>query len=199
VLFLTGKDDFEPERVDAYEVGYRGRPAEPLSLSFAAFYNEYDDLRTVEPTAVTLLPLHWDNLMRGHTYGIEAWAQWQVNDWWRLSPGMRLLRKGLEFKPSAFQLLGLTQAGDDARSQATLTSSMDFGRVTADIYLRYVAALPDPALDEYYELNVRFGWQVSPQVDVSLTGSNLLHGTHQESPLDAYIRSGVYGEVRWQF
>lgn len=199
LVFLTGKDEFQPERVDAYELGYRGQPAQRLSFSVAAFYNEYDELRTVEPTEITLLPLHWDNRMRGHTYGLEAWGQWQVNDWWRLSPGVRLLRKDLEFKTGSSQLLGLAQAGDDARSQALLTSSMGFGRMSIDAFLRYAGALPDPALDEYYELNVRFGWQVSPQLDVSLSGSNLLHGAHQESPTGACIRDGVYGEVRWQF
>ena len=39
------------------------------------FYNEYDDLRTIEITPVTFLPLRWGNLMEGSAYGFEAWAE----------------------------------------------------------------------------------------------------------------------------
>jgi len=200
VLFLTGNDSFEPERVDAFEIGYRGQPLPQLSVSLSAFYNEYDDLRTIEPAPIVFLPLRWDNEMQGHAYGMEAWAKWQVLDWWRLSPGVRVLHKDLRFKAGASRLLGLSQAANDPTSQASLTSSMDIGgNVTLDTFLRYVATLPDPALDEYYELNVRIGWRVTAALDLALSGFNLLDSSHSESPGDAQIRRSAYAEARWRF
>jgi iron complex outermembrane recepter protein len=140
--------------------------------------------------------------MRGDTYGVSTWAKWQVTDWWRLSPGLRLLYKDLEFKPGSNSLLGVEQASNDATSHASLASSMDLGStITMDIFLRYVDELPDPPLDAYYEMNARIGWQMTPLLNLSLTGSNLLHSRHRESPAasDSEISRGVFAEARWSF
>ncbi len=49
IVFLTGNRDFDPERVDAYQFGYRVQPLSSLSLSVSTFYNRYNDLRSIEP------------------------------------------------------------------------------------------------------------------------------------------------------
>ena len=88
LLFLIGGKNFQSEKLTAYEIGTRIQPSSKLSFSISAFYNVYDDLRSTEPTPVTLLPLHWGNLMEGDTFGVEAWANYQVTSWWRLSAGL---------------------------------------------------------------------------------------------------------------
>ncbi len=200
VDFLTGLADFQPEEVVAYEVGYRGQPSERFSLSVSAFYNQYDELRTIEPSPPVFLPLRWGNLMEGNTYGIEAWANWQVASWWRLSPGVRTLKKDLEFKPGASGLLGLGQAGNDPEVQALLASSVDIGStMTLDASLRYNGELPEPALDDYLELNARFGWRISRSLELSVTGENLLHSAHRESASAGaeYIVRSAYLQANW--
>ena len=202
-LYLTGNRAFRPERLTAYEVGYRGQPAAVVSLSASVFYNRYDDLRTVNlgppPHAI---PLYWGNDMKGNTWGVEAWADVQITDWWRLSPGLRTLHEDLSFKPGYVPIVGVSQAGDDPSAQGFLTSSMDFGsRLTFDASLRYVNALPDPALRGYYELGARVGWRLSPELELSLSGQNLLHARHLEYPSpsgEAVPRSGML-EIRWGF
>ena len=124
-LFVLGDPDFKTEKVTAYELGYRGNPDAALSLSASAFYNEYDDLRTIEITPGVFLPLRWGNLMEGSAYGFEAWADIQVTPWWRLSPGFRSLHKRLEFSEGASGLVGVRQAGNDPSSRYYLKSSMD--------------------------------------------------------------------------
>jgi iron complex outermembrane recepter protein len=201
-VFLAGNTRFRPESVTAYELGSREQAAATLSVSVAAFYNVYDDLRTVEPAPVTVLPLYWGNLMRGDTYGVEAWANWQATDWWRLSPGFTALHEQLRFKTGASGLLGIAQAADDPSSHATLTSSMDLGhRTTFDATLRYVGALPDPALAHYYEMDARVGWRPSHTLEVSLSGLNLLHARHSEfaAPSAEYIPRSVLAEARCRF
>ncbi len=108
MTFLVGNTSFRPERVDAYQLGYRGQPLADLALSVSTFYNVHDDLRTVEwGPPPTLLPLTWGNNMEGETYGVEAWAKWQVSEWWRLSPGVRNIRNIHEIKNHTKPLLGL--------------------------------------------------------------------------------------------
>ncbi|MEO8307598.1 MAG: TonB-dependent receptor [Pseudomonadota bacterium] len=201
VDFLTGNKDFESEEVWAYELGYRGALAPGLSLSVSGFYNVYDELRTIEPASGTVfLPLRWDNQMQGHTYGMTAWAKWQIADWWRLAPGFSLLRKDLHFKPGASGLTGIGQSGNDPRGHALLTSSMDLGPDrTLDVSIRHVVSLPDPALPSYTEITARFAWRVSPAWELSVAGTNLLHASHLEYPATtgAEIQRNVVAEARW--
>jgi iron complex outermembrane recepter protein len=186
-LFLTGNPDFTTEKVSSYEFGYRIQPVSFASFSISPFYNSYADLRTIELAGDgEFLPLHWGNLMSGHTIGLTAWGNLEVTDWWRLSPSFSLLRKHLRFDAGASGLLGLAQSGDDPASQAAMTSSMDIGSsVTFDVSLRHVAALPDPVLASYNDLNARLGWHVSKALELALSGTNLAHAFHLEYPAPA--------------
>jgi iron complex outermembrane receptor protein len=200
-LFLTGNSAFRTEKVTAYEAGYRRQFGMRLSLSATAFYNVYDELRTIEPAPVVFLPLRWDNLMKGDTYGAEVWGDIQLMPWWRLSPGFRSFRERLRFKAGASGLLGLAQAGDDPRWQASLKSAMDFGsRATFDLFLRHVDPLPDPYSPGYYELNARLALRATGTFEVALVGNNLLHDRHQEFPVPAgeFIPRSLMAEVRWR-
>jgi iron complex outermembrane receptor protein len=189
ILYLKGNSNFEPERMRAYEIGYRGAPFRTVSLSASFFYNDYEDLRSVEPASTLApLPYQWANGIEGHAYGFEAWAHWQVMPRWRVSPGVRTVHKDLRFSPGASTLLGLAQAGDDPTSQILVTSSMDLSsRFTLDATLRHVGALPDPALPSYTEINARLAWRASETLELALSGLNLLHSRHLEFP-------GPYGE-----
>ncbi len=110
-VLLFGNPDFQTEKVWAYELGYRAQPHPSVSWSASAFYDDYDDLRTVEITPVTFFPLRWGNLIEGSTYGVEIWGNLQVTKWWRLSPGFRSLHKRLSFKEGALQRRGPAPGG----------------------------------------------------------------------------------------
>ena len=187
-----------PNVPDRPEIGYRAQPHATVSWSVSAFYNDHDDLRSIEATPVTFFPLYWGNNIEGATYGVEIWGNWQATSWWRLSPGFRSLHKRLEFKEGALSIVDLHQAGNDPTSQASLKSSMNFGRFSADAVLRYVGKLPSPANDDYTELTARFAFQASEKLELSLSGFNLLDDTHQEyvAPTGNGIRRSVHAEIR---
>ena len=200
-LFAIGNPDFKPEKVTAYEIGYRGQPDASVSFSASVFYDEYDDLRSIEITPVTLLPLRWDNLIEGSMYGVEAWANLQVNSWWRLSPGFRSVHKRLKFSEGASGLAGLSQAGNDPTTRYLLKSSMDFGRVSVDAVLRKVGALPSPSTPEYTELSARCAWRANDHLELAVKGFNLLNETHREyaDPQGREIRRSVMAELRYSY
>jgi iron complex outermembrane receptor protein len=201
VLFIAGNPDFRTEKVDAYEIGYRSQPSASFSWSVSTFYDDYDDLRTIEPTPVTLLPLRWGNLQEGHAYGVELWANIQVTSWWRLSPGLRTLTKRLRFDEGASELLGTAQAGNDPRSGVLLKSAMELGRWSVDAMLRRIAKLPSPQNPAYTELSARFAWRASDSLELALGGFNLLDERHSEYavPTGREIPRSVYVEARWTF
>jgi len=202
VPFITGNRNFQPEQVTAYELGYRGQFLSSLTVSVSLFENVYDDLRSVEPTIPTFLPLYWGNGMEGDVHGVEAWASYQASDWWRISAGFNLQHEDLKFAPGASGLLGVSQAGDDPRHQAQLRSTMNLMEgVTFDADLRDVGQLPDPKVPEYAELNARLGWRVSDALELSLAGFNLLHARHQEYVASAAeeVKRNFFVETRWRF
>ncbi|MEO8017079.1 MAG: TonB-dependent receptor [Pseudomonadota bacterium] len=200
-LFVLGDPDFKTEKVTAYELGYRGNPDSAVSFSAAVFYDRYDDLRTIEVTPVVFLPLRWGNLMEGSAYGVEAWADIQLAPWWRISPGFRSLHKDLKFSEGASGIVGLRQAGNDPTSHYSLKSSMDLRRFTIDVMLRKVGALPDPALDDYTEMNARVAWRVNERLEIAVKGFNLLNETHLEypAPEGQLIRRSVMAELRYNY
>jgi iron complex outermembrane receptor protein len=203
ITYLAANAQFRPEEVRAYEIGSRLQPSADVSLTMAAFYNVYDDLRTVDPASSTaFLPLYWGNFLRGDTFGVDAWASWQLTEWWRLSPGVTWLRERLAFRPGASQLLGVGQATDDPSSHASLASSMNFPHhLSFDATFRYVGALPGPALSHYCDLDARIGWQASRAVELSIRGSNLLRSRHLELPTPAgeQIMRSAIAEARFKF
>ncbi|HTU66762.1 MAG TPA: TonB-dependent receptor [Steroidobacteraceae bacterium] len=200
-LFLVGNPDFRTEKVTAYELGYRSQPHRSISWSVSAFYNDYEDLRSIEITPVTLLPLQWGNEMAGSTYGVEIWGNWQVASWWRLSPGFRSLHKRLHFTAAGSGLGGFAQSGNDPDKQASLKSSMAFGRVNFDAMLRYVGRMPSPANPDYTELSARLAYRLSDALELSIAGFNLLDDRHPEYalPTGRELRRSVYAEARVEF
>ncbi|HEX3755291.1 MAG TPA: TonB-dependent receptor, partial [Rhizomicrobium sp.] len=202
IAFLTGNPDFLPEQVTAYEAGYRGQFSSLVSFSVSLFENVYDDLKSIEPTIPTILPLYWGNGIEGNTYGLEAWGSYQAADWWLLSAGFNLQREDLKFAPGASGLVGVSQAGDDPRHQVSLRSSMNLSDdLVLDADLRDIGALPDPKVPEYVELNLNLGWRISDTLELSLSGFNLLHARHLEyvTAAAAEVKRNFFVETKWRF
>jgi iron complex outermembrane receptor protein len=202
--FLDGSILFQPEKLTSYELGTRVQASPRVSFSVSAFYNIYDDLRTIGATPGTPqgIPLHFNNQAAALVYGVEAWGSYSVTDWWRLSLGFDFQHEHIHFGPNG-GLGGLGFVADDPNHQASLRSSVDFGSgVTWDATLRYVGALHHPALADYAELNTRLGWQITPTVEISVAGSNLLHDRHAEFSEDGEsdeIPRSVFIDTRWRF
>ena len=179
--FLVAATEFRSEKLIAFEAGYRGQPSGTTSVSVSVFFNLYDDIRTAELIAIPL-PVRLSNSLTGHSYGVEAWGNWQALPWWRLSAGVSLLGKSFRLEPGTTDTTGAAALGDDPSYQALLRSSMNLGdSVTLDAGLRAVDGLETPAIPAYVEADARLGWRVSDHLELFVAASNLLHRTHAES------------------
>jgi iron complex outermembrane receptor protein len=159
------------------------QPRSTISFSVSGFYNLYDDLRTVELVPGPGLTLAWGNGLRGHSYGIDGWADWRPTTWWTLSAGVSWLEARFRFAPGASGILGTNQLGDDPTYQAKLRSSMNLGpHFRLDANLRAVGALGSSGVGPYQELGGRLAWIPIPAVVLSVSASNILHDRHQEYP-----------------
>lgn len=192
--------NFRSEVLNAYEVGYRGRPTERTSVAVSLFHNDYDDLRTADLDPVTVVPFRLSNTARGSVRGVEAWGSWDPTDRWRLSASIALLDKDLEHKPGSLDITGIASGGDDPDAFGKVRSQFDISEtVELDIALRAYDELR--AVDSYVEADARLGWRVRPGLELSLAGRNLLNDRHIESD-DAgrryQIGRSVWVALRWR-
>jgi iron complex outermembrane receptor protein len=203
LVTLRGNPDFESEDVIAYELGYRIQPLKQFSWEISTFYNVYDNLRTIEPSA-TGLPLILMNEREGQTYGFETAARWQAQEWWRLTASYSLLREDFEFKPGSRDPTGGSTEANDPEHMARVRSSFTLPhRIEFDQVLRYVDAQPNPHVPSYVELDLRVAWRPIPGLELSVVGANLLDSSHPEfgggGPFQPEVERSIYGKVVWIF
>lgn len=202
-ISLVGNEDFDSEELTAYEIGYRAEPAANLSFSVSTFYNDYDELRSIELSPGGVLPLVIGNKMRGNAYGLEFWGTYRVNDWWRLSAGYNYIKKDLELASDSSDTLSIAGAETDPRFQFSLRSSMNLApNVELDVSLRTIDGLDVGDVPSYTALDARLGWAVTKKIALSLSGFNLLDREHPEfgnAATRSELKRNVYMEVTWQF
>ena len=202
--------DFTPETLTAFELGTRVQATPRASFSISSYYDDYDDLRSLEVTpggtsflGLTNLPWRWGNKAEGLAYGVEVWGDYRVTNWWRLSAGFNIQHEHLRFMPGSAGLGGLALIADDPNHQASIRSSVDLGRkVTWDVFVRYVGRLANPGVPEYGEVNTRIGWAATRWLDLSVSGFNLVHAHHPEfaePPLSDEIPRSFLVDARVRF
>ena len=212
---LLGDADFDSEELVAYELGYRVTPTDSLSVDIAAFFNDYENLRTLEPAIPfpstdpvphLLIPFSAGNEMAGQTYGVEVAADLQVLEWWQLRGSYSYLH--IDLDPSAFSLdsTAKTPEGESPHNQVYLRSLMNLSmNVEFDAMFRYVDNLASIGVPGYTSLDLRLGWRPHEDVEISIVGQNLLDEQHEEfaaSFLDTTPTEqerSVYGKVTVNF
>ena len=176
---VAGGPDMESETARVLELGYRAQPASSVSYAATLFHSDYARLRTLELAPGGAV---FRNLGHGRARGLELWGSWQVMRGWRLAAGAVVQDVDTGVAPSSTDASARTGlATNDPRSYWTLRSSHDLARgLVADLLLRRVAHLPQPAVPGYHELDARIAWQARPDLELALTGRNLLHARHPE-------------------
>lgn len=191
----------------AYELGYRIQPERRISVDLASFYNVYSELityaditRLVPGTPFGVAELPVKNLLSGKSYGAEIVVMFAPSDTWRLTGSYALLKEHFigQKNVSQFRL-----GSSSPEHQVSLRSSHDFtARTSLDIQLRYVEHIE--SVPSYVTADVRLAYRWTEQLELSLTGQNLLQKQHAElgaQPLtvSAEVPRGVYGKFTWRF
>jgi iron complex outermembrane receptor protein len=202
-ITLSGNKDLDAEDLIAYEFGYRFFPVPSLSLDLATYYNDYDNLRSVETGALSFdhlpayieIPMAFDNKKSGHTYGAELAAAWQALEQSKLSLAYTYHYSNIDETSPRHQV--------SLRSETNLP-----GNVDVDLWLRYVDNITESArhysVDEYITLDMRLAWRPQDRIELSLVGQNILDSEHLEYVHEGYtppteIGRSFYGKVSLSF
>jgi iron complex outermembrane receptor protein len=175
-LILEG--DMESEELLAWELGYRAQPTRELSFSANLFYNEYEEIRTIDFTPPGVVPVQYGNGMDGEIYGLELWGDAALTELWRVGAGVTVQEQDLE--PGNLSL-DFNGSGHDPDYQVFLRSDV---AIAPNWTFSFDARAIDevlPTIDRYVEINARLGWRPSERVELALAGRNLLDDAHAES------------------
>jgi len=209
---LDGSTSFTSEDLIAYELGYRAKLGSQVSGSVSTYYNDYSNLRSTTPGPASSgsLPIILQNNLEGQTYGMEVSGDYQMLDWWRWHAGYDYLQEHIHVKPGEVDFThGLNETADPG-NQVFLRSAMDLPQnIEFDAEGRWIDSLtinqgPTAAtVPSYFELNLRLAWHPATNLEVSVTGQNLLHEYHVEygfpNSTQEAIQRSVYGKITWHF
>lgn len=200
-ISAMGNSDMAPEELIAYEAGYRWQVSSRLNLDMSIFFNDYDQLRSIEltgPPSLTLFPAPTliqtatvANKLKGRTYGLEFVADYQPYDGWRIQGAYSFLHMDLEVAPDSSDTFSESAERESPTHQWTVRSSFDLSdNCEFDLWLRYVDDIPAFAIDRYLTLDARLGWRASKNLDLALVGRNLLDPRHGE-----YLQLASFNEL----
>jgi iron complex outermembrane receptor protein len=212
-----GNTDVESEELIAYEMGYRISPSEGLIFDVSAYFNDYDNLTSLQQGAPVLgngaviVPLNVRNLGEAEMYGVEVSANMQVTPSWLLAGYYaygHLEASGRNNNQLFLDYETLwPEHSFSVRSLYNISENVEF-----DTSLYYVGDLHQARdvngglvpIDAYLKWDVRLGWRSWDGLELSLVGLNLLEEGHQEFVDSRFypasqIGRSYYGKATWRF
>ena len=214
ILAILTENGFKSEDVWAFEAGYRVRPADPLWLDLALFYNRYDHLRSIEtgtpfaegnpPPAHNVQPFLLDNQLRAETSGVELASSFQPTAGWLLQANYTYLRMHLNPRNGSTDTTSEAAERQNPRHQVWVRSAVDLPwNLTLDATARFVSGLSAYQIRRYVEADVRIAWRdPSRRWEAAVVGQNLVHKSHAEfnaANQRSEIQRGVYASLTCRF
>ncbi|ELR71123.1 TonB-dependent receptor, plug [Fulvivirga imtechensis AK7] len=197
VVPFDGKNNFDWEKVTAFEAGHRMLVSKHVNFSLAAFYNKYKDLRSIDLVNTTITI---ENNQKASSWGAELSFDSQISKWWRLRGGYTYLNISIDkTAPTVFDGSD-TFESLDADHHFMIQSMMDLpANFFVDVVGRYTSELeasPSLATPEYFTIDARIAWKYQ-QLEFSVSGRNLLDQKLEEFGRSQIPRN-IYGTVTWR-
>jgi iron complex outermembrane receptor protein len=196
-----GGPDFGSEALLAYEMGYRLQPTPRLALSLAAFYNQYDGLRSLEVADTLAKSLEFRNGLEADSRGLELAGNFQAAKWWKLRGGYTYMESDIRQKPGHTDLEIPFGKWNNPAHQFSLQSMLDLpAGFEVNLTGYYVSSLPDPHVQPRLNYSAGLVWR-RQALEVSVYGRDLADDQDPEygsGPNREEIPRSVSGKVAWR-
>jgi iron complex outermembrane receptor protein len=216
LVTINGNPKIVAEHLNDYEAGYRGQATRRLSLDVTAFRSFYSRLQSTEPLTpfidfsagnpLLVLPLQFGNLGRATDFGMEFFANWNVNSSWRISPGYSFLEMKTGIDAGSQDTSNALIAGNSPRHQPQIRSLLNLRKnIELDTSLKFVSRLSSQNVPGYLRWDVRIGWQPGEAMEFSIVGQNLATPRHVEFIdnsgffVATEVERSVFGKITWRF
>ncbi|MES1982136.1 MAG: TonB-dependent receptor [Pseudomonadota bacterium] len=200
---IAGGSNFVSEVEETYQIGYRAQPTLTFSYAATAFYSVYNKLRTLSPDPGGVGPV-FSNQAGGSSRGVELSGNWEVTRAWRLSGGLVIQSVRVQPYPGSVDLSRFTSlSGNDPNAYWTLRSLFNISdKQELDLSIRRVGKLPNPEIPAYTALDIRYGWKIRHDLELSVNALNLLNPSHAEfgaAPARSVYDRSAYVNLLWHF
>lgn len=210
-------------RLTAYEAGYRFLPSDYFSIDIALFRHKYNAFLSIseEPTVpeqrvenglpYLFVPILLTADGTRASQGIEAALLYRPTDDWLLQYSGSFIE--VESPNQSGVINGAL--GDGFRSfsfsdaspqwQHSLRSLHTWNQASLEVWLRYADDLKDTPIKAYTALDLHLAYQLTPQLEASLTAKNLFHDGDVELLREFFNASEIAVEtysflkLEWRF
>ncbi len=209
-VFIKGNSQFGSEELVSYEIGYRIQPSDKLYVDIAAFYSDYDELRSIEFSQFPppVLALTFDNRLKGDSVGLEISTKALLADDWRLQLIYTYLDVNLDLVEDSMDQQSKSEERSSPSHQFSIWSFTEISdSLSLNTGIRYVGEIesPAPGADSYTSVDIHLDWRVNPNLRLSLVGQNLADNHHQEFQPDfiviqsTEVEQRFYAKASWRF
>lgn len=167
--------DVDSEILWAYELGYKFKKDKSFSYDATVFVHDYNNLLTsftgtaFTQNGVTITPTQNVNHLKRTIYGVEVSGDWEVQDNWKLAGSYSYAHLNVR------RHLKEPEHRVAMRSYLNLPHDFQF-----DASYYFVSRYFSKNIPYYHRLDLRLGYKVSEQLDLSFVGQNLTNESHQE-------------------
>ncbi len=214
---VSGNNNVKAEQLLDYEAGYRSQIGSRLSLDITAFLSRYHDLETYEPGVpypvvnpgappYLVLPVTFANLAHARNYGAELFFHWTPLRRWIVSPGYSFLQMFVENDAVGFDSSARSIPGFSSKHHFQVSSIVNLrSNVEWNATIRYVSRLPSANVAGYTGVDTMLLWRLRDDLEVSVTGQNLLSPGHHEFAdvarvlLPSQVQRSAFVKLAWKF
>jgi iron complex outermembrane receptor protein len=212
-VLMIGNSSFDSEDVLAYEIGYRAQPLDPVSIDVAAYYNDYDDLRSLETSGLLVdfpsaglftATADAGNVLEAQGYGVEVSSTWSVTEFWRLVGAYTFMKIDIDTNGSP-DPTAVGQEDDTPTHQFNVRSLLDLPwNVQVDTAVFWVDDVSNQGVGDYARFDARLSWTPRPGLELSVVGQNLTDGSHNEfghsfTGAATSVPRSVFGSLTWRY
>jgi outer membrane cobalamin receptor len=177
-----GNERLDPEKMTAFELGYRTTLFKKIVLNVEFYYNELDKYIDIEMVKHTWpFRARWENVANIIAKGIEVSADYPVTSWWTLKANYTF--QEIEHKRANKDLPGVPKHKFNICSSFTFKNGFSLDMKAHFVDETEWNELPgEVKIDDYLRFDMRISQKLfSDMVEISLVGQNLTDKLHPET------------------
>jgi iron complex outermembrane receptor protein len=202
-LSFAGNEHLDPEKMTAFELGYRTILFKKMGLNVELYYNELDRvIGLVIPSPLRPFHVTLDNAYDAISKGVEVTVDLPVTSWWTVTANYTF--QEVENRDDHKDIYGTPKHKFNLGSSFTFTNGFSL-----DLKAHYVDETKwfgldrEVTIDDYLRLDVRISQKLlNDKLELSFVGLNLTDKLHPETTdgLGTYeVERLLYGQITFRF